>query len=43
MVAMGVPAKVRREVTPEERERFRSGVDHYVEKSQTYREEASGA
>jgi len=42
MVAMGVPAKVRREVTPEERERFRSGVDHYVEKAQIYRGEAPG-
>ena len=39
MLAMGVPAKVRREVTPEERERFQSGVDHYVEKGQTYSKE----
>ena len=27
-------------LSPEERERFRSGVDHYVEKSQLYRKEA---
>lgn len=40
MMAMGVPAKVRREVSSEERARFRSGVDHYVEKSQLYRKEA---
>lgn len=37
MLAMGVPAKVRREVTPEERERFRSGARHYVELGQKYR------
>jgi gamma-carbonic anhydrase len=41
MVAMGVPAKVRREVTPEERERFRTGVDHYVEKAQIYLKESA--
>jgi carbonic anhydrase/acetyltransferase-like protein (isoleucine patch superfamily) len=41
MVAMGVPAKVRREVTAEERARFSSGVDHYVEKSQVYLQEIS--
>ncbi len=40
MVAMGVPAKVRREVSAEEKARFSSGVDHYVEKSQIYLREA---
>jgi carbonic anhydrase/acetyltransferase-like protein (isoleucine patch superfamily) len=40
MVAMGVPAKIRREVSAEERARFSSGVDHYVGKSQTYLKEA---
>jgi gamma-carbonic anhydrase len=39
MIAMGVPAKIRREVTPEEKERFRTGCDHYVEKSQIYLKE----
>lgn len=37
MLAMGVPAKVRREVTPEERERFRGGAQHYVELGQKYK------
>ncbi len=41
MLAMGVPAKVRREVSAEERARFSSGVDHYVEKSQRYLKELS--
>jgi carbonic anhydrase/acetyltransferase-like protein (isoleucine patch superfamily) len=37
MIALGVPAKVRREVTAEERERFRAGVEHYVERAEIYR------
>ena len=37
MMAMGVPAKVRREVTTEERERFDSGMRHYVEKAAAYK------
>jgi gamma-carbonic anhydrase len=40
-LAMGVPAKVRREVTPEERERFRLNAQHYDELRQQYREEPS--
>lgn len=40
-LAMGVPAKVRREVTPEERERFRVNAEHYDELRQLYREEPS--
>ena len=39
MLAMGVPAKVRREVTPEESERFRVNAQHYVKARATYREE----
>ena len=35
-LVMGVPGKVRREVNEEERERFRSGADHYVELGQQY-------
>jgi gamma-carbonic anhydrase len=35
-LVMGVPGKVRREVTPEERERFRSGAQHYVELAEEY-------
>jgi carbonic anhydrase/acetyltransferase-like protein (isoleucine patch superfamily) len=38
MVAMGVPAKVRREVTPEERERFRVNADNYITLGRVYRE-----
>ena len=40
-MAMGVPAKVRREVTPEEAERFRTNTQHYVESCRIYREEPS--
>ncbi len=38
-LVMGVPAKPRRAVTPEEQARFREGVQHYVEKSAIYRAE----
>ena len=38
-MAMGVPAKVRREVSAEERERFRSGAQHYVELAQEFKQE----
>lgn len=37
-LAMGVPAKVRREVTAEERERFRANADHYIELAEQYLE-----
>ena len=37
-LAMGVPAKVKREVTPEERERFRLNALHYVEAARIYKE-----
>lgn len=40
-MAMGVPAKVRRQVTPEETERFRVNVQHYVDACRIYREEPS--
>ena len=40
-LVMGVPGKVRREVTAEERERFGSGVEHYVELGQQYLREQS--
>lgn len=38
-LVMGVPGKVRREVSEEERERFRLNAQHYVELCQIYREE----
>jgi carbonic anhydrase/acetyltransferase-like protein (isoleucine patch superfamily) len=38
-LVMGVPAKPRRAVTPEEQARFGEGVAHYVEKARLYREE----
>jgi carbonic anhydrase/acetyltransferase-like protein (isoleucine patch superfamily) len=40
-LVMGVPAKPRRPVTPEEHARFQEGVKHYVEKAKVYKEEAS--
>src|SRR5258708_6537873 len=39
-LVMGVPAKPRRAVTPEEQARFREGVQHYVDKSRVYKEES---
>ena len=41
MLAMGSPAKVRREVSPEEEERFRKNCDNYVEITAIYKEEQS--
>ena len=38
-MVMGVPAKVRRQVTDEERERFRQNAQRYVEATQIYRNE----
>ena len=38
-MVMGVPAKVKRSVTEEERERFRRNAEHYVEAARIYREE----
>lgn len=38
-LVMGVPGKVRREVSGEERERFRVNADHYVELCRQYRQE----
>jgi carbonic anhydrase/acetyltransferase-like protein (isoleucine patch superfamily) len=42
-MAMGVPAKVRRQITEEEAERFRLNAEHYVELGQIYRREPNGA
>jgi carbonic anhydrase/acetyltransferase-like protein (isoleucine patch superfamily) len=36
-LALGVPAKVRREISEEERERFRVNCQHYVELCEQYR------
>jgi gamma-carbonic anhydrase len=38
-MVMGVPAKVKRPVTEEERERFRQNTDRYVEAARVYRDE----
>ncbi len=38
-MVMGVPAKVRRALTDEERERFRTNAQHYVEAARIYRDE----
>ncbi|MEJ7605503.1 MAG: gamma carbonic anhydrase family protein [Bryobacteraceae bacterium] len=40
-MVMGVPAKIRREVTPEEQTRFRENAQNYVRYRATYREEPS--
>jgi gamma-carbonic anhydrase len=40
-LVMGVPAKVRRETTPEEQARFRENAQNYVKYRETYREEPS--
>ena len=38
-MVMGVPAKVKRQLTPEERERFRQNAMHYVDAARIYRNE----
>jgi carbonic anhydrase/acetyltransferase-like protein (isoleucine patch superfamily) len=38
-MVMGVPAKVKRQITGEERERFRTNAQHYIEAARIYREE----
>ena len=40
-VAMGTPAKIRREVTPEEQERFKENCDWYVMLAKEYKEAQS--
>ena len=40
-LVMGVPAKPRRAVAPEEQERFREGVKSYVEKARLYKDDAN--
>lgn len=40
-LVMGIPAKVKRSVTPEEQERFLHNLQHYVEKAEIYRNEAN--
>jgi len=39
ILVMGAPAKVRREVTPEEQERFRRNCHNYVKITKIYKEE----
>ena len=41
-MVMGVPAKVKRQVTEDERQRFRENARHYVEAARIYRDEAAG-
>jgi len=41
MLAMGSPAKIRREVSAQEEERFRKSCDNYVEITGIYKEEQS--
>lgn len=39
MLAMGTPAKIRREVTADEQERFRTNCENYIELAAIYKEE----
>jgi carbonic anhydrase/acetyltransferase-like protein (isoleucine patch superfamily) len=41
MLAMGTPAKVRREITAEEQQRFRKNCENYVKITAIYKEEQS--
>jgi carbonic anhydrase/acetyltransferase-like protein (isoleucine patch superfamily) len=41
-MAMGVPAKVKRQVTEEESARFRANAEHYVRSARFYRDEPAG-
>jgi len=41
-VVMGVPGKVRRQVTPEEKRRFALNLQHYIDKARIYREAQPG-
>jgi carbonic anhydrase/acetyltransferase-like protein (isoleucine patch superfamily) len=36
---MGVPGKLKRQVTDEERVRFLENLQHYIEKAELYRQE----
>ena len=38
-MVMGLPAKIKRAVSPEETERFRQNAQNYVHNTQIYREE----
>ncbi|MBI4905018.1 MAG: gamma carbonic anhydrase family protein [Acidobacteria bacterium] len=38
-LAMGVPARVKREITPDERERFKVNSEHYIALSRQYMED----
>ncbi len=40
-LVMGVPAKPRRPVTPDEQTRFRENVQHYVDRARIYNEDAA--
>jgi carbonic anhydrase/acetyltransferase-like protein (isoleucine patch superfamily) len=40
-MVMGVPGRVKRQITQEERERFELNAQHYVEAARIYREEPS--
>ena len=41
-MVMGVPGKVRRQLTEDERQRFRENARHYVEAARIYKEDAAG-
>ncbi len=42
-LVMGVPGKIRRQVTPEEKERFDQNLQHYIDRAAEYLAEAAAA
>jgi len=38
-MVMGIPAKIKREVTADEQQRFRDNARHYVDAAEIYRQE----
>ena len=41
-IVMGLPGKVKRRLTEDERQRFRENAKHYVEAARIYKDEAAG-
>lgn len=41
-MVMGVPGKIKRQVTPEEQERFRKNAENYVHNTRAYKEDIEG-
>jgi carbonic anhydrase/acetyltransferase-like protein (isoleucine patch superfamily) len=41
-MVMGLPGKVKRQLTEDERQRFRENAKHYVEAARIYKDETAG-